>query len=165
MTTKRIKCRDFALWLRHTTSNTNANMNTTANVNANEYWYPVIFECALMRSLRRVHMYIVCLMALTDFLLFSHELKAHVRCARQNSIKIITKKKWKNINNDNIHREHTQSTHMYKTTTTVFAAPDNCNMKYHNRKSCENCMKSKELANCRLCYASWYPVVFFFCID
>lgn len=93
MTTKRIKCRDFALWLRHTTSNTNANMNTTANVNANEYCYPVIFECALMRSLIRVYMYIVCLMALTDFLLFSHELKAHVRCARQNSIIIIIIKK------------------------------------------------------------------------
>lgn len=66
MTTKRIKCRDFALWLRHTTSNTKANMNTIAN----EYWYPVIFECALMRSLRRVYMYIVCLMALTDFCYF-----------------------------------------------------------------------------------------------
>lgn len=69
MTTNRIKCKDFALWLHQTTSNTNAN--------ASEYWYPVILWMSLLYSHTCTLYTYECLLALTD-LCYSHEHKAHV---------------------------------------------------------------------------------------
>lgn len=154
MTTNRIKWKDFALWLRHTTSNTTANVNANVNANANEYWYQLYSNGS--NTLSDVYICTVLSPGFNRFLLISHELKAHVRCARQNSITIKKKKSEKNINNDNMHRPH--NPHTETTTTTVFAAPDNCNMKYHNRKLRKTLWNQKILLTNRLGCASCYPV-------